>query len=106
MLWLRSGQRTILTAGIIDLLRAFYAAMMERKAEMQNKLNGKLGSDFTDFRLPAYIFLMDEYAAFQASISRDKKRCDEVEEIMRNIVLMGRQLGFRAPARIVSDSQF
>ena len=80
--------------GIIDLLRQFYAAMMERKAEMRDKLNGKLGSDFTDFRLPAYIFLFDEFAAFQASISRDKKRRDEVEEIMRNVVLMGRQLGF------------
>lgn len=80
--------------GIIDLLRQFYAAMMERKAEMRDKLNGKLGSDFTDFRLPAYIFLFDEFAAFQASISRDKKRRDEVEELMRNIILMGRQLGF------------
>ena len=80
--------------GIIDLLRQFYAAMMERKAEMRDKLNGKLGSDFTDFRLPAYIFLFDEFAAFQASISRDKKRRDEVEELMRNVILMGRQLGF------------
>lgn len=80
--------------GIIDLLRQFYAAMMERKAEMRDKLNGKLGSDFTDFRLPAYIFLFDEFAAFQASISRDKKRRDEVEELLRNVILMGRQLGF------------
>ena len=80
--------------GIIDLLRQFYAAMMERKAEMRDKLNGKLGSDFTDFRLPAYIFLFDEFAAFQASSSRDKKRRDEVEELMRNVILMGRQLGF------------
>lgn len=80
--------------GIIDLLRQFYDCMMRRKEEMQVKLSGRLGSDFTDFQLPAYIFLMDEYAAFQASISRDKKRRDEVEELMRSIVLMGRQLGF------------
>lgn len=80
--------------GIIDLLRQFYAAMMERKAEMRDKLNGKLGADFADFRLPAYIFLFDEFAAFQASISRDKKRRDEVEELLRNVILMGRQLGF------------
>lgn len=79
---------------IIDLLRQFYERMMERKAEMWDKLHGKLGSDFTDFQLPAHIFLFDEFAAFQASISRDKKRRDEVEEIMRNVVLMGRQLGF------------
>lgn len=79
---------------IIELLRQFYAAMMERKAEMRDKLNGKLGADFTDFRLPAYIFLFDEFAAFQASISRDKKRRDEVEELLRNVILMGRQLGF------------
>ncbi|HIY73576.1 MAG TPA: hypothetical protein H9826_06350 [Candidatus Intestinimonas merdavium] len=81
---------------IIDLLRAFYHAMMGRKEEMRGKLNGKLSADFTDFQLPAYIFLMDEYAAFQASISKDKKRRDEVEELMRNVVLMGRQLGFFA----------
>ena len=80
--------------GIIDLLHAFYAAMIERKEEMRDKLGGKLGADFSDFQLPAYIFLFDEYAAFQASISRDKKRRDEVEEILRNVVLMGRQLGF------------
>ena len=82
--------------GIIDLLRQFYDCMMARKAEMRDKLNGKLSADFTDFQLPAYIFLMDEYAAFQASISKDKKRRDEVEELMRNVVLMGRQLGFFA----------
>ena len=80
--------------GIIDLLRQFYAAMLARKAEMREKLSGKLGADFSDFRLPAYIFLFDEFAAFQASISRDKKRRDEVEELMRNVILMGRQLGF------------
>ena len=79
---------------IIELLRQFYAAMMERKAEMRDKLNGKLGADFAGFRLPAYIFLFDEFAAFQASISRDKKRRDEVEELLRNVILMGRQLGF------------
>ena len=80
--------------GIIDLLRQFYGSMMERKAEMRDKLSGKLGADFSDFRLPAYIFIFDEYAAFQASISRDKKLRDEVEELLRNVILMGRQLGF------------
>lgn len=80
--------------GIIDLLRQFYDCMMARKAEMRDKLNGKLSADFTDFQLPAYIFMLDEFAAFQASINRDKKRRDEVEELMRNVVLMGRQLGF------------
>ncbi|OUN21144.1 hypothetical protein B5G34_12395 [Flavonifractor sp. An82] len=82
--------------GIIDLLHAFYAAMMERKEEMRGKLSGKLGADYTEFQLPAYVFLFDEFAAFQASISRDKKRRDEVEELMRNVVLIGRQLGFFA----------
>lgn len=82
--------------GIIDLLHAFYAAMMERKENMRGHLSGKLGADYTDFQLPAYIFLFDEFAAFQSSISRDKKRRDEVEEILRNVVLMGRQLGFFA----------
>lgn len=82
--------------GIIDLLHDFYNKMLMRKAEMRGKLSGKLGADFTDFRLPAYIFIFDEYAAFQASVSKDKKRRDEVEEILRNVVLMGRQLGFFA----------
>ena len=82
--------------GIIDLLRQFYSAMLARKAEMRDKLSGKLGADFTEWRLPAYIFIMDEYAAFQASIAKDKRRREEVEEILRNVVLMGRQLGFFA----------
>ena len=80
--------------GIIDLLRAFYGEMLVRKAEMKDRLSDRLGVDFTEWQLPAYIFIMDEYAAFQASISRDKKRREEVEEILRNVVLMGRQLGF------------
>ena len=80
--------------GIIDLLRQFYDCMMRRKEEMQGKLSGRLGADFTEFNLPAYILLFDEFAAFQASIAKDKKRRDEVEEILRNVVLMGRQLGF------------
>lgn len=63
---------------------------------MRGKLSGKLGADFSDFLLPAYIFILDEFAAFQASVSKDKKRRDEVEEILRNVVLMGRQLGFFA----------
>ena len=82
--------------GIIDLLHAFYNEMLVRKAEMKDRLSDRLGVDFTEWRLPAYIFIMDEYAAFQASISRDKKRREEVEEILRNVVLMGRQLGFFA----------
>lgn len=81
---------------IIDLLRQFYSAMLARKAEMRDKLSGKFGADFTEWRLPAYIFIMDEYAAFQASIAKDKRRREEVEEILRNVVLMGRQLGFFA----------
>lgn len=80
--------------GIIDLLRQFYDCMMKRKEEMQGKLSGRLGADFTDFQLPAYILMFDEYAAFQASIAKDKKRRDEVEELVRTVVLMGRQLGF------------
>ena len=79
---------------IIELLRQFYAAMMERKAEMRDRLSDRLGADFTEWRLPAYIFIFDEYAAFQASVSKDKKRRDEVEELLRNVILMGRQLGF------------
>ena len=82
--------------GIIDLLRQFYDCMIARKAEMRGKLSGKLGADFSDFLLPAYIFILDEFAAFQASVSKDKKLRDEVEEILRNVVLMGRQLGFFA----------
>ena len=82
--------------GIIDLLRAFYGEMLVRKTEMKDRLSDRLGVDFTEWQLPAYIFIMDEYAAFQSSISRDKKRREEVEEILRNVILMGRQLGFFA----------
>lgn len=82
--------------GIIDLLHDFYSEMLVRKAEMKDRLSDRLGADFTEWRLPAYIFIMDEFAAFQASIAKDKRRREEVEEILRNVVLMGRQLGFFA----------
>ena len=82
--------------GIMDLLHAFHSEMLVRKAEMKDRLSDRLGVDFTEWRLPAYIFIMDEYAAFQASIAKDKRRREEVEEILRNVVLMGRQLGFFA----------
>lgn len=75
----------------LELLEEFHAAMKERMGEMESLLSGgKLDTDFKDYGLPAYILVFDEYAV---TASFDKKTRDRVEAIMRNIVLLGRQLG-------------
>ncbi len=75
----------------LDLLEEFHAAMKERMREMESLLSGgKLDTDFKDYELPAYILVFDEYAV---TASFDKKTRDRIEAVMRNVVLLGRQVG-------------
>lgn len=87
------------TAGTVDeiivQLEDFYSRMLERKEELKEKLNEKLDADYRHWKMPAYVFIFDEFASFQAIVATfDKKRRDEIAAILRNIVLQGRQLGF------------
>lgn len=83
------------TEEIIAQLEEFHRQMMVRKEELQTKLEEKLDADYRYWSLPAYIFVFDEFAAFQSVIATmDKKQRDKVSMLLRNIVLQGRQLGF------------
>jgi len=80
---------------IISQLEDFYGQMLQRKVEMKEKLNEKLDADYRHWKLPAYIFIFDEFASFQSIVATfDKKERDKIAALLRNIVLQGRQLGF------------
>lgn len=80
---------------IIKHLEDFNQLMMERKEELQAKLEEKLDADYRHWGMPAYIYIFDEFAAFQSVVATmDKKVRDKVSMLFRSIVLQGRQLGF------------
>lgn len=80
---------------IIAQLEEFHRCMMERKEELQTKLEEKLDADYRHWSLPAHIFVFDEFAAFQSTVATmSKAERDKVSMLLRNIVLQGRQLGF------------
>ena len=80
---------------IILLLEQFYSIMQERKKELGIKLNEKLDADYRHWKMPANVFIIDEFAGFISAInSMEKKTRDSVNLILRDIVLQGRQLGF------------
>jgi len=81
--------------GIIELLEAFHAKMMARKAELQDKLEDRLDTDYRSWNMNAHVFVFDEFSSFQSVVATlDKKERDKVSMLLRNIVLQGRQLGF------------
>lgn len=80
---------------IIDTLEKFNQALNKRELDMRGKLKRKLDSDYRDFDLEPYVFIFDEYAAFQAAMANEPKAMrDKVNSLLTNIVLKGRQLGF------------
>lgn len=80
---------------IINLLRQFNDKMEYRKSELKDKLPSKLEASYIDFGFPPYVFIFDEYAAFQSVVqTMDKKHRDEVNKLISQVVLQGRQLGF------------
>ena len=91
-----SAERTAGTPEeIIAQLEEFHRCMMERKRELQIKLEEKLDADYRHWSLPAHIFIFDEFAAFQSVVATmSKAERDKVSMLLRNIVLQGRQLGF------------
>ena len=79
---------------IIQLLKIFSRVMNKRQEELKEKLHGKLDADYRDFGLQPQIFIIDEFASFVSVLNTmDKPTRDEVNSILRSIVLMGRQLG-------------
>lgn len=80
---------------IIESLRLFNSLLEERQKELEQKLDTKLDADYRDFGLAPYIFVIDEFAAFQNTVKTfPKLERDVVNSYLSNVVLMGRQLGF------------
>lgn len=88
--------RTAIDMGrIIELLSEFVTKMRDRKKEIKILLKSKLEADYSDFHLSPHIFCFDEYASFVSALANeDKKTRDTVKELLSEIVLQGRQLGF------------
>ena len=90
-------EQTGCTIREIDALtESFYSAMMERREFMLDKLAEKgIDCDYTDFGLPPYILILEEYSSFASLLTTaDKGTRDRVNALIKNFVQMGRQLGF------------
>ena len=76
-------------------LTVFVDMMHQRKADLKERLKGKVDADYSDFNLEPHIFIFDEYASFAAVLaSCEKKERDRVKALLYEIILQGRQLGF------------
>lgn len=79
---------------IVIGLDLFYERMKSRQRTMKELLDKKIDSDYRDFQLQPLIFVIDEMSAFISVVNSNKKDIkDRVHMILRQIVLMGRQLG-------------
>lgn len=80
---------------IMQLLEQFVAAMRRRKNELQERLRNGLDADYSDFGLPPSVLIIDEYAALMYALkAREKKERDHFAELIAEVVLQGRQLGY------------
>lgn len=79
----------------IKLLEDFVSLMRERKEELKERLNEKLDADYTYFNMSPHVLFFDEFASFiLANSTLDKKMRDNVKNLLYEVILQGRQLGF------------
>lgn len=78
--------------GIKNAVAIFVELMQERMAEFDKLANGRAGFNYYDFDLPPYVLVFDELSAFMGNL--DYKEKDDVMKGLRQIILLGRQLGF------------
>lgn len=77
--------------GIIACLRNVANKVLERNTEMKKDPAYDLGYDYTHFGLTPHFIVIDEWAAYYASLEQSKKK--EVMRYLNQVVLMGRQCG-------------
>ena len=76
-------------------LRRYHLEMLRRAQDMAGLLQSKIDSDYRKFGLEPHVFVFDEYASFMGSVALlSKPERDEIQSIIRDVVLMGAQLGF------------
>jgi hypothetical protein len=76
---------------IIRNLRLASEEMFKRYDVMRNSLDFSFGSDFFDYNIKPFFIVFDEVSAFMSIL--DKKRKDEVNKYLFDIILKGRQAG-------------
>ena len=80
---------------IIAELDAFHTEMMKRSSELAELLKTQIDADYRTFHLSPSVFVFDEFAAFMGALQTyPKAERDAVMANLRDIVLMGAQLGY------------
>lgn len=78
--------------GIEKCVREFREDMERRKVELKLLSKGQSGLDYRDFDMKPRALFFDEYVAYLSSLNF--KESDKVMENLKQIILLGRQLGF------------
>lgn len=79
---------------IYEVLVSFSECLRARNKELTNRLHDRLDGDYMSFNWTPKVLIFEEFGAFQAALSgRDKKYRDEVNAMVEQIVLLGRQSG-------------
>lgn len=76
---------------MISCIESFKTAMFARSKEMKNHPDYQTGMNYAALGLPAHFLIFDEYVAFMDLLGRDSA---PVMANLKQIILMGRQLGF------------
>lgn len=64
---------------------------MENRYAYMNTYTDKFGEDFKSYNMSAYFLVIDEYLAFNSTLDTKEKK--EVDGLIKNLVLKGRQAG-------------
>lgn len=78
--------------GIEMCVRKFREDMEQRKVELKVLSAGQSGLDYRDFDMKPRALFFDEYVAYLSSLNF--KESDKMMENLKQIILLGRQLGF------------
>ena len=80
---------------IISMIHEYHSSMLDRTSVLGENLHLKLDADYRDFGMEPKFLIIDEYAAFAGYLQTlPKQDRDKTMAELRDIVLMGRQLGF------------
>ena len=80
---------------IVQLLERFNQQMEKRAKAMSKDLETDMNADYKKCGYPASVFVFEEFASFQDILkTKDSVMKKQVEMLLSNVVLKGRQLGF------------
>ncbi|WP_367293344.1 FtsK/SpoIIIE domain-containing protein [Liquorilactobacillus satsumensis] len=82
------------TGQINKCVREFYEQMVERQKEYKQLLRkvGEIGKDYRSFNMQPKVLFFDEYVAHMSNL--DFKEQEKTLGYLKQIILLGRQLGF------------